>query len=154
MGTNFYLSTSDKEVCDTYFGWHYELTYYEPTWFYEQHIAKTSAGWLPLFEASKSIRSVADIKKLYDTGKFIIHNEYGTEYNWEEFDKRVLKFNGGILGAIPRKKIEKDPNSPYRRDRDLPDYRPISHFEYAQGRYASEYFRDPEWYEFSRHEFS
>ena len=152
MGTNFYLGTSDKETRDTYFGWRYELTD-TPTWLYEQHIAKTSIGWLPLFEASHSIQSVADIKKVYDTGKFIIYDEYGTEYNWEEFDERVLKFSGGVLGAIPRKKIANDPNSPYW-DRDLPDYRPISHFEYAQGRYASEYFRDPEGYEFSRHEFS
>lgn len=152
MGINFYLGTSDKEARDTYFGWRYELTD-TPTWLYEQHIAKTSIGWLPLFEASHSIQSVADIKKVYDTGKFIIYDEYGTEYNWEEFDERVLKFSGGVLGAIPRKKIAKDPNSPYW-DRDLPDYRPISHFEYAQGRYASEYFRDPEGYEFSRHEFS
>jgi hypothetical protein len=110
-------------------------------------------GWLPSFEASYSIQSVADIKKLYDTGKFVIYDEYGTYYNWEEFDERVLKFNGGVLGAVPREKIEKDINSPYW-DRDLPDYRPISHFEYARGRYASDYFKDPEGYEFSRHEFS
>lgn len=145
MGTNFYLSTRDKEVRDTYFGWHYELTYYAPTCIYEQHIAKTSAGWLPLFEASKSIQSVADIKKLYDTGKFIIHDEYGTEYNWEEFDKRVLKFNGGVLESIPREKIAKDSDS---TDWDLPSYRLMSHFESVP-----EYFRDPEGYEFTRREF-
>ena len=151
MGTNFYIGTADKEARDEYFGWKYELTD-TPTWLYEQHIAKTSMGWLPSFEASYSIHSVADIKKLYDTGKFVIYDEYGTYYNWEEFDGRVLKFNGGVLGVAPREKIEKDINSPYW-DCDLPDYRPISHFEYARGRYASDYFKDPEGYEFSRHEF-
>jgi hypothetical protein len=152
MGTNFYIGTADKEARDQYFGLNYELTD-TPTWLYEQHIAKTSMGWLPSFEESRSIHSVADIKKLYDTGKFVIYDECGTYYNWEEFDERVLKFNGGVLGAVPREKIKKDTNSPYW-DRDLPDCRPISHFEYARGRYANEYFRDSEGYEFSRHEFS
>lgn len=151
MGTNFYIGTADKEARDEYFGWKYELTD-TPTWLYEQHIAKTSMGWLPSFEASYSIQSVADIKKLYDTGKFIIYDEYGTEYNWEEFDERVLKFNGGVLGVAPREKIKQDPNWQFY-DRDLLEYRPISHFEYARGRYASDYFKDPEGYEFSRHEF-
>ena len=152
MGTNFYIGTADKEARDTYFGWQYELTD-TPTWLYEQHVAKTSAGWLPSFEESHSIHSVADIKKLYDTQKFIIYDEYGTVYSWEEFDERVLKFNGGVLGVAPREKIEKDINSPYC-DRDLPDYRPISHFEYAHGQYAYDYFKDPEGYEFSKHSFS
>jgi len=152
MGTNFFIGTSDKEARDTYFGWHYELTD-EPTWLYERHIAKTSGGWLPLFEASYSINSVADIKKLYDTGKFVIYDEYGDYYTWEEFDKRVLQHNGGVLGAIPREKIDVDPNLEYY-DSNLPEYRPISHFEYADGLFAYDYFKDPEGYEFTNHEFS
>ena len=152
MGTNFYLGTDDKEARDEYFGLNYELTD-TPTWLYEQHIAKTSAGWLPSFEASRSIQSVADIKRLYDTGKFVIYDEYGDYYNWDEFDKRVLQHNGGVLGAIPREKIEQDPNWQFY-DRDLPEYLPISHFEYAEGRWAFDYFKDPEGYEFSRHSFS
>ncbi len=151
MGTNFYIGTADKEARDEYFGLNYELTD-TPTWLYEQHIAKTSMGWLPSFEESRSIHSVADIKKLYDTGKFVIYDEYGTYYTWEEFDERVLKFNGGVLGAVPREKIKQDPNWQFY-DRDMPEYRPISHFEYGRGKYASEYFRDSEGYEFSRHEF-
>ncbi|MEE1085016.1 MAG: hypothetical protein UH850_14915 [Paludibacteraceae bacterium] len=148
MGTNFYLGTQSKEARDQYFGWNYELTD-TPTWLYQQHIAKTSMGWLPSFEESHSIHSVADIKKLYDTGKFIIYDEYGTYYNWEEFDERVLKFNGGVLGAVPREKIEQDPNWQFY-DKDMPDYRPISHLEYAHGQYASEYFKDADGYEFTR----
>lgn len=144
MGTNFYIGTSDKEARDAYFGRRYELTN-KPTWLYDQHIAKTSMGWLPLFEASQSIQSVADIKKLYDTGKFIIYDEYGTEYNWEEFNERVLKFNDDVLGEISREKIAKDPDN---TDWDLPSYRLMSHFESVP-----EYFRDPEGYEFTQREF-
>lgn len=152
MGTNFYIGTADKKAKDEYFGWNYELTD-TPTWLYEQHIAKTSAGWLPSFEESHSIHSVADIKKLYDTQKFIIYDEYGTVYSWEEFDERVLKHNGGVVGAIPREKVEVDPNWKYH-DANMPGWVPVSHFEYANGRYAYDYFKDPEGYEFSKHAFS
>ena len=152
MGTNFFIGTADKEARDEYFGWKYELTD-RPTWLYEQHIAKTSAGWLPSFEESHSIHSVADIKKLYDTGKFVIYDEYGMYYNWEEFDERVLKFNGGVLGAIPREKVKVDASCAFY-DPNMPGYIPVSHFEYANGRYAYEHFKDPEGYEFSRRAFS
>lgn len=144
--------TKSKEVRDQYFGYDYRLTD-EPDWGYEIHIAKTSGGWLPSFEAHDCFNSIKDLKKMYDTGKFIIYDEYGDVYNWEEFDERVLKFNGGVLGAMPREKIVQDRNS-YFYDPNLPDYRPISHFEYANGRYSSEYFMDEDGFEFSRREFS
>ena len=86
-------------------------------------------------------------------GKHI--DEYNDEYDWEAFDERVLKFNGGIYGVEPREKIVQDP-SPNSRwyDPNMPDTRPISHFEYAHGRYSYDYYKDPEGYEFTRHEFS
>lgn len=152
MGTNFYLMTKSKEVRDQYFGYDYRLTD-EPDWGYEIHIAKTSAGWLPSFQAHNCFRSIAELKLLYETGKFIIYDEYGDMYNWAEFDERVLKHNGGVRGAVPREKIVQDRNSRWY-DANLPDYRPISHFEYGHGKYASHYFPDPEGYEFTNMEFS
>lgn len=114
------------------------------------HLAKTSCGWLPSFEAhsTPSINSVADIKALYDTGKYEIVDEYDTPYTWDEFDKRVLQFNGG---TVNRRVIE--PISRRSDDPDMPDHIPISHFEYGKGKYAADYFMDSEGYEFSRHEF-
>ena len=44
MGTNFYLMTKSKEVCEKHFGNRFELTDY-PDWGYQIHIAKTSCGW-------------------------------------------------------------------------------------------------------------
>lgn len=153
MGTNFYLSTNDREVCDKYFGYDYELTD-TPKWAYQIHIAKTSCGWLPLFQSHKCFSSISELKKLYTTGKFKIWDEYGSVYNWEEFDKRVLQFNGGISGVQKKERIE---GKTYY-DRNLPEYRPISHCSdqdctYNFGPYSNEYFKDEQGYEFTTHEF-
>ena len=92
MGTNFYLFSSQKSyVKSTFDDWDYELTD-EPEFGYQFHIAKTSAGWHPLFQGSRKIHSVADIKKFYDTGNFKIIDEYGDVYTWPEFTERVLKW--------------------------------------------------------------
>jgi hypothetical protein len=64
----------------------------EPAFGYEIHIAKTSAGWKPCFEAHEHIRSVADLKMLYDKEGVIIYDEYGTEYDWDAFVERVVNF--------------------------------------------------------------
>ena len=152
MGTNFYMSTTNKEVRDKYFKWNYELTD-TPQWGYEIHIAKTSAGWLPLFQAHNCIKSVSDIKTLYDTGEFIIYDEYDTVYDWEGFKKRVLEHYGGVAGAIPRTYVEQDSNGLFY-DPNMPSHRPISHFDYADGKYAYMYFKDAEGYEFDYQEFS
>ena len=153
MGTNFYLFSKNKELVQKYAPYSYELTD-EPDFGYEIHIAKTSCGWLPLFQShNEGICSVRQYKEAYDTGDFKIFDEYGTEYNWEEFDKRVLQFNGGVKGAAPREKIEQDKNSVWY-DEDMPEYMPISHFEYAGGRYSDEYFTDEDGYEFDVREFS
>lgn len=152
MGTNFYIMTKSKEARDKYFGWNYELTD-TPDWGYQQHVAKTSCGWLPSFDGSGCFKSIRELKNIYDSGEFILYDEYGTIYTWDEFDERVLKFNGGIKGIAPREKINQDRNSPWF-DKNMPEYKPVSHFEYAYGRYNDEYFTDPDGYEFSIREFS
>ena len=150
MGTNFYLITPKKDIRDQYFGYNYELTD-EPEWGYQIHIAKTSCGWLPLFQSHECFKSIKQLKTIYDTGEFFIADEYGTKYNWEEFDERVMKFNGGVKGVIPRQKIKRDPSDKFY-DPLMPEYVPISHIEYD--RYSDEYFTDEEGYEFTTHEFS
>ena len=153
MGTNFYLFSKNKGLAQTYAPYSYELTD-NPDFGYKIHIAKTSAGWLPVFQAhNHGMCSVADFKEAYETGGFRIFDEYGDEYSWEGFNKRVLQFNGGIKGVAPREKIEQDKNSMLYDD-NLPEYRPISHFEYANGAYSKEYFTDKDGYEFSVREFS
>ena len=151
MGTNFYLGTKEKSVKDEYFGWHYEIVD-EPDWMYAIHIAKTSCGWLPSFQAHECFKSIRELKKLYNTGLFTLFDEYGDVYNWSEFEDRVLKFNGGVKGVQERKEIKQDPDSMFY-DPNLPKYLPISHFEYANGMYSYEYFTDQDGYEFTNHEF-
>ena len=153
MGTNFYISTSNKEVKNKYLADdNYKLTD-EPTWGYELHIAKTSYGWLPLFQKHKCIQSVKDIKNLYDTGHFFIYDENLKEYTWEEFEKRVLTHNGGVAGAIPKTYHDVDRTSPFY-DSNMPDFTPVSHFEYGNGKYAYMYSKDAEGYEFMEGDFS
>lgn len=92
MGTNFYMFTDKKEL-KPYLGEKVVLTD-SPDFGYEIHIAKTSAGWLPCFEAHEHIRSVADLKMLYGKGGVRIFDEYGTEYDWDGFVERVVNFGG------------------------------------------------------------
>lgn len=146
MGTNFYIMTKSKEARDIYFGDNYELTDF-PNWGYEQHIAKTSFGWLPLFDGSGCFRSIFQLRCIYNTGDFVIYDEYGQIYSWDEFSKRVLQFNGGIMGVAPLQKITT------RVDKNLPEYSPISHFDYADGKYSKDYFTDGSGYEFCKRTF-
>ena len=152
------MFSKNKEFVQKYAPYSYELTD-EPEFGYEIHIAKTSAGWLPFFQGHKDgINSVAGYKAAYDSGEFKIYDEYGVEYNWEAFDERVLKFNGGIRGVQKPEKITQDKTSPFY-DRMLPEYMPISHMpgslqSYRFGETYNNYFTDSEGYEFDNREFS
>lgn len=154
MGTNFYLMTRNKTMAQKYAPYSYELTD-TPYFGYEIHVAKTSCGWLPLFQGHKDgINSVQEYKIAHATGEFDIVDEYGSSYTWDEFTERVLKFNGGIRGAMPLEKITVDKNSRFY-DPKMPEHRPISHFDYKYDVYwANDYFTDGEGYEFDRREFS
>ena len=150
MGTNYYLFTKNKKVAQKYAPYSYVCTD-TPNLGYKIHIGKCSMGWLPLFEAhSNGICSIKEYKAAYDTGKFKIYDEYNQEYNWDEFNEKVLKHNGGIAGVIPREYIGRDKNSIFY-DPDVPDWVPISHFD---TRHAYMYFKDEQGYEFTEGEFS
>lgn len=153
------MITKNKELAQRYAPYSYELTD-EPYFGYEIHIAKTSAGWLPLFQAHQNgIDSVAEYKMAYDTGEFRIYDEYGTEYNWDTFDDRVLKHNGGILGVQKPEKIEQNKRSRWY-DKNMPDYYPISHIQGSPQSYkfinqfVNDYFVDSQGYEFDKQYFS
>lgn len=149
MGTNFFFSTKHKEITDLFSTAEYELTE-RPDLHYEIHLAKTSAGWLPLFEEHALLHSVADIKKFYDVfaPKITIIDEYGQTYNWNEFEERVLKFNGGVVGAMAKFPIVNEPDDKWYDPR-LPEYGPVSHFEYRMTFDERQtFFKDPEGYEF------
>lgn len=154
MGTNFYFLTKDKDKLLRWFDYgEYELTD-EPEFGYEVHIAKTSCGWLPLFQAHRRIRSVAELKRAYDSKGFMIVDEYGTEYDWDSFDERVLKFNGGRRGVMKPEPYDQTVLPQALRDPKMPRYTPVSHFEYGFGEYANRYFSDADGYEFSEDDFS
>lgn len=148
MGTNFYFFTDNKCAISNYFVDDYELTD-SPRLGYKIHIAKTSFGWLPLFEKHGSISSVKDIKNIFSSGKFEIHDEYGVPYTWNEFCERVLKFNGGVKGVVPQTRKDISLGGSFQFE-----YVPISHFEYDNGKFADSYLKDDDGYEFSIKPFS
>lgn len=156
MGTNFYFHTKNKELLKIYAPYSYELTD-TPEFAYTIHVAKTSMGWLPLFQAHREgINSVKEYKELYDSGEVQIYDEYGTKYNWEEFDERVLQFNGGRLGAKEPEYIGHDLDDKY-----CPEYIPISHLPGSKQSYncrfphtATTLSKDDEGYEFEEIDFS
>lgn len=85
MGTNYYLLTKDLKYKDK-LGDKCEITD-TPFFAYSLHLMKNSCGWLNLFEYHKEvIESVADIKRLYDTGDFEIYDEYSQKISWNEFE--------------------------------------------------------------------
>ena len=152
MGTNFYLFSKNKKLVQKYAPYSYKLTD-EPDFGYEIHIAKTSCGWLPSFQAHKSgINSVKKYKEAYDTGEFQITDECGNIYTWDEFDERVLQFNGGTVKNRTITPVEQDKSSMFY-DCNMPDHIPVSHFEYGNWGYKDEYFTDEEGFEFCIREF-
>lgn len=126
MGTNFYLR-SKSAMWRKRFGEKASTDDCPPrTW--EAHIAKTSYGWLPLFEQhpAAGIYSVRDLKAIYDEGGgdggiFTIVDEYNATYSWGEFEKRVINFGspkswnptGGYYDGNWRSEQDNDCRAPY-----------------------------------------
>lgn len=144
MGTNFYFRFKDKQAKNLWFKQdEYELVD-EPDFAYEVHIAKTSIGWKPLFQAAKGYRSVAEMKEAYDSipGCKIV-DEYGAEYTWREFKERVLDFNRSKRCVAS--------------EQDVDDTHCISHILYEDPywpSYKPQYFYDQDGYEFTTGQFS
>lgn len=140
MGTNFYFSTQNKELIKPL---EYNCMCTDtPRWGYEVHVAKTSAGWLPLFQRYPGfIDSMDDYTRLLTHPDVIIYDEYGDTYTFPQFVERVLKFNGGIKGVVPQQEDEDGEKIP------------ISHPDFEHGKYASEYTIDKYGYEFTDREF-
>lgn len=150
MGTNFYLMTKNKSIAEQIGD--FELTD-TPDWGYEIHIGKRSCGWLPLFQSHRGIKSVKDIEKWCELPEITIINEYDEEFTWEQLKEELIYWNGGVEGAVPKEYHEVDPTFPFN-DPDMPNYTPVSHFAYGNGKYAHYYTRDPEGFEFTEGDFS
>ena len=117
------------------------------------HICKCSAGWLPLFQTQPGkFTSVREIKEFYELNKPAIVDEYERELSWEEFEKDVINHNGGVKGKVKPKKIKTPKDSAFY-DKDMPDYTPISHFDYGNGKYNYMYRKDKDGHEFTDEDF-
>jgi hypothetical protein len=150
MGTNFYLMTRNKSIAEKIGD--FELTD-TPDWGYLIHIGKRSCGWLPLFQSHNGIKSVKDIEEWCKLPDVTILDEYDEEFTWEQLKEELIYWNGGVEGAVPKEYHEVDPSFPFN-DPDMPNYTPVSHLAYGNGKYAHYYTRDPEGFEFTEGDFS
>lgn len=137
MGTNYYLLTKDLKYKDK-LGNKCELTD-TPYFAYSLHLMKNSCGWLNLFEYHKGvIESVADIKRLYDTGDFEIYDEYHQKISWDEFEAiyvdKYTRYKNGETDKF-ESHIKADENVKFKIC-------------------SIRYFHDDEGYEFTDSEFS
>ena len=84
MSTNYYLITKEIKYRGK-LGENIEIID-NPYFGYSLHLSKVSYGWLPVFEFHRGIiESVADIKKLYESGDFEIRDEYDRILSWDEY---------------------------------------------------------------------
>lgn len=150
MSTNYYLHTNNKSIAEQIGD--YTITD-SPDWGYLIHIGKRACGWLPLFQAHPGIKSVQDIEMWCKNPEVRIYDEYDSELSWEQLKTDLICFNGGTDGAIPKRYVSAlSANSP-AYDANMPNYVPVSHFSYGNGKYAHLYFKDEQGYEFTREEF-
>lgn len=90
MSTKFYMHTQRKDL-KPYFGSDPTLVD-EPDFGYEIKIAHTAGGWQPCFYAHEYIRSVSDLRLLFEKGGVRIYDEYHRDYTWAEFEQRVINW--------------------------------------------------------------
>ena len=159
MGTNFYFFTRDRGVKDRWFGTCFEIVD-TPDFGYKRHLAKTSCGWLPLFQGDRLMCSVSDFRRCFDESEGLveIYDEYGERFTWEEFEERVINWNGGTAAKRKLRPCRQDPQDEYY-DRNMPDHTPVSHLEYVKHDHSYADFRkflfmDHEGYEFCMDDFS
>lgn len=109
MGTNFYFKhANEEELEEDINNLKCKYPFAKITIQADIHIAKTSAGWKPLFQNNEYFESVEDIKNFYfnNFDTLIIKDEYGTDYTWEEFKKRVINFNPNGVSHIKSIKLD------------------------------------------------
>ena len=105
MGTNFYLRDVNLEaskqillskIAETleHYGLEYLYDVLKDTVndnVKDIHIAKTSAGWKPLFHANEKFKSMDDLWEILKFGNHIVADEYDDVYDFDSFVERVLK---------------------------------------------------------------
>ena len=150
MSTNYYLLTKNRSIAEKIGD--FELTD-TPDWGYLIHIGKRSCGWLPLFQSHRGIKSVKDIEEWCKLPEITILDEYDKVLTWKQLKEELINWNGGVEGKVEKQYHEVNLNSSFFYDSDMPNYTPVSHFDYGNGKYSSRYFKDAEGYEFTTDEF-
>jgi len=77
---------------------------------YKLHMAKTSCGWKPIFQKTDKYSSLKEMKKFYfdNISDYVIKDEYGDEYSWDDFVERVVDFAKDDLEAKCHSEVGRD----------------------------------------------
>ncbi len=105
MGTNYYLTTKNKDIAHEYFAEkmdyggkypEYVSKEYElhdvPDFYYEIHLNKLSCGWRPLFQRHKAFttfQGLLDFCKEH-VDEIEIEDEYGEKFTIGQYKKKIL----------------------------------------------------------------
>lgn len=154
MGTNYYMTTKNKNVAHKFatkiqYGdtveWldaEYKLLD-EPDFHYEIHLNKLSYGWKPLFQIHKPFKTFAELEQFYFNHKDDIEfeDEYGDKYSFEEYKQEVIDHSNltpepikwvykenDVCGKPGRKYLMTERCSP--EEADL--WTPFDHIEYGR----------------------
>ena len=101
MGTNYYLMSKSKKLMREYFAVEtdygitdeeYEIVD-EPYLGYQVHLNKLSAGWRPLFQKHKTIKTFKELEEfcLNNKNAVGIYDEYGRKYSWQQYFDRAYR---------------------------------------------------------------
>ena len=110
MGTNFYFKLDNREkIKEAVDNNDFDLAR-ELMDDCEIHLAKTSCGWLPLFQAHPGkFESVAEMKVFYETtpGVTIIDDIHYIMRGYENFEGKLRELGGNIELVTSEKELQK-----------------------------------------------
>ncbi len=100
MGTNYYLTTKNRDIAHKYFAedhgygvWNEEYKLRDtPDFHYRVHLNKLSYGWKPIFQNHKVFKSFKELRNFYKSheSELSIFDEYGRSYTWDEYEKDIF----------------------------------------------------------------
>lgn len=145
MGTNYYLTTTNKDLAHDKFGWNYQYRE-DPELCYAIHLNKCSFGWRPLFQRHEQFQSFNELLDFIEScgDGMKIYDEYGRKYTVDEYKDMMV--NHADRELMPEKwvysvtdfdkKYSKNPKPSLHTEECEPEeadlWIPFIHDEYAR----------------------
>lgn len=94
MGTNYYLFTKNKQLCDEFFPFEYEIVD-QPEFGYRIHVSKNSYGWKTLGQIHKNAFSTLEQFRFF-------YQTYEAELSIVDEEKRIVSLDKFVDTIINR----------------------------------------------------